>query len=89
VGDWEAVVRYTYVDSDGRGVNISDGTRSAPSGGTMDKMSEWFIGGNWYIKSNDVKFQLGYIHSESKDIVTGGTAKAQADGVRSQMQVNF
>jgi phosphate-selective porin len=55
----------------------------------MDKMSEWFIGGNWYIKSNDVKFQLGYIHSESKDIVTGGTAKAQADGVRSQMQVNF
>lgn len=89
VGEWEAVVRYTYVDSDGRGVNISDGTRSAPSGGTMDKMSEWFIGGNWYIKSNDVKFQLGYIHSESKDTVTGGTAKAQSDGVRSQMQVNF
>jgi hypothetical protein len=88
-GDWEGVVRYTYVDSDGRGVNISDGTRSAPSGGTMDKMSEWFIGANWYIKSNDVKFQLGYIHAESKDTVTGGTAKAESDGVRSQMQVNF
>lgn len=89
VGDWEAVVRYSYVDSDGRGVNISDGTRSAPSGGTMDKMSEWFIGGNWYIKSNDVKLQLGYIHSESKDTVTGAPAKATADGIRSQMQVNF
>ena len=89
VGDWEAVVRYSYVDSDGRGVNISDGTRSAPSGGTMDKMSEWFIGGNWYIKSNDVKLQLGYIHSESKDTVTGGSASATADGIRSQMQVNF
>jgi hypothetical protein len=89
VGDWEAVVRYSYVDSDGRGVNISDGTRSAPSGGTMDRMSEWFIGGNWYIKSNDVKLQLGYIHSESKDTVTGGSASATADGIRSQMQVNF
>jgi len=89
VGAWEAVVRYSYVDSDGRGVNISDGTRSSPSGGTMDKMSEWFIGGNWYIKGNDVKLQLGYIHSESKDTVTGGSASAKADGVRSQMQVNF
>ena len=89
VGQWEAVVRYSNVDSDGRGVNISDGTRSAPSGGTMDKMSEWYLGGNWYIMGNDVKLQLGYIHSESKDTVTGAAAKAKADGVRSQMQVNF
>jgi hypothetical protein len=85
----EAVVRYSYVDSDGRGVNISDGIRSAPSGGTMDKMSEWFAGGNWYINGNDTKLQLGYIHGESKDKVTGGAAKAKTDGVRSQMQINF
>jgi hypothetical protein len=89
VGQWEAVARYSNVNSDGRGVNLSDGTRSAPSGGTMDKMSEWYVGGNWYIKGNDVKLQLGYIHSESKDAVTGAPAKAKADGVRSQMQVNF
>jgi hypothetical protein len=87
--DFEAVARYSYVDSDGRGVNISDGTRSAPSGGTMDKMSEWYFGGNWYIRGNDVKLQLGYIHAESKDTVAGAPAKAVADGVRSQMQVNF
>ncbi len=89
VGEWEAVVRYTAVDSDHRGVNISDGTRSAPSGGTMDKMEEWYAGLNWYIVSNDVKFQIGFVHSESKDTVTGGAAKAKADGVRSQMQINF
>jgi hypothetical protein len=89
VGQWEAVVRYSNVNSDGRGVNISDGTRSAPSGGTMDKMSEWYVGGNWYIISNDVKLQLGYIHSESKDTLTGAAAKAKSDGVRSQMQINF
>lgn len=85
----EAVIRYTSVDSDGRGVNISDGTRSSPSGGTMDKMSEWYFGGNYLFRGNDVKFQLGYIHAESKDTVAGGPAKAKTDGVRSQMQVNF
>jgi len=85
----EGVVRYTYVDSDGRGVQTSDGIRSAPSGGTMDKLSEWFVGGNYYFRGNDVKLQLGYIFGESKDTVTGGQAKAKVQGIRSQMQVNF
>ena len=85
----EAVIRYTYLDSDGRGVNISDGTRSAPGGGTMNKVSEWYFGGNYLFRSNDVKFQLGYLHAESKDTVTGAHAQAKTDGVRSQMQVNF
>ena len=30
----EGVVRLSYVDSDGRGIRLSDGVRSAPSGGT-------------------------------------------------------
>ncbi len=89
VGDLEGVLRYTNVDSDGRGVNLSDGIRSAPSGGTMDMMSEWYLGLNWYIRGNDVKWQGGYIHGESKDTVTGDAAKATTDGVRSQLQINF
>jgi hypothetical protein len=37
-----------------------------------------------------VKLQLGYIHGEAKDSVTGATGpKATTDGVRSQLQVNF
>jgi polyhydroxyalkanoate synthesis regulator phasin len=92
-GAYEAVVRYTFVDSDGRGIQTSDGIRSAPSGGTMDKLTEWFIGGNWYILGNeakhDVKFQAGYIMGESKDTLTGGQAKAKTSGFRSQLQVNF
>jgi phosphate-selective porin len=87
--DLEAVVRYSFVDSDHRGVNISDGIRSAPSGGTMDKMEEWYAGLNWYLNGNDTKFQIGYIHGDSKDKVTGGSANATTDGVRSQIQVNF
>jgi hypothetical protein len=89
VGNLEYVVRYTFVNSDHRGVNLSDGIRSAPGGGTMNKMSEWFIGGTYFFRGNDCKLQLGYISGESKDTVTGGAAKAKTEGVRSQMQVNF
>ena len=85
----EGVVRYTKVDSDGRGVQTSDGIRSAPSGGTMDKLTEWYAGFSYYFRGNDVKWQLGYIYGKSNDTVTGGPAGAKTQGVRSQMQVNF
>jgi phosphate-selective porin len=77
------------VDSDHRGVALSDGVRSAPSGGTMNTLNEWYVGANWYIKGNDVKLQFGYIRGESNDTVNGAKARAQTDGLRSQMQVNF
>jgi phosphate-selective porin len=86
---WEAVVNYSYIDSDGRGVALSDVIRSAPSGGVMNKAKEWYFGFNYYIKGNDVKLQAGYIHGESDDTITGKPAKAQTDGIRSQVQVQF
>ena len=89
VGKIEYVVRYSYLDSDGRGVALSDGIRSAPSGGTMNNMSETYLGFSYFFRGNDVKWQLGYILGESDDTVTGGAAKAKNQGVRSQMQVNF
>ncbi len=86
---FELVARYSYVDSDGRGVNLSDGIRSAPGGGTMDKMEEWFLGFNYYISGNDVKLQGGYLYGKSKDTPAGGTAKAETQGLRSMVQVAF
>jgi phosphate-selective porin len=87
--EWEGVVNYSEVDSDGRGVALSDVVRSAPSGGNMNKADEWYIGFNYYIKGNDVKLQTGYITGESQDTVTGAYAKATTQGVRSQVQVQF
>jgi len=89
IGNFEPVVRYTSVDSDHRGLSISDLIRSAPSGGTMNKLTELFLGCNYYFRGNDVKLQAGYIAGESKDTVIGGSAKANTQGVRSQLQVNF
>ncbi len=85
----EGVFRYSYVDSDGRGVNLSDGVRSAPSGGTMDKLTEMYAGGTWYIKGNDLKLQAGVVYGQSEDTITGAPAEATAFGFRSQMQVQF
>ncbi|MBX3735890.1 MAG: porin [Candidatus Didemnitutus sp.] len=85
----EATVRYTEVNAGARGVNLSDGIRSAPGGGTMKNMTEWYYGLTWFFRGNDAKLQLGYIHGESKDTVTGASAKATTDGIRSQMQINF
>ena len=86
---WEYVARYTSVDSDGRGVNLSDGIRSAPGGGTMNNMSELYLGFTRFFRGNDVKWQLGYILGESNDTVTGTAAQAKTQGIRSQLQVNF
>jgi len=85
----EAVVRYQSLDTDGRGVNISDVVRSAGSGGVMNKFSGWYAGTNWYLKANDLKLQLGVEWAKTKDTVAGAPAEAKAVGVRSQMQIQF
>ena len=86
---FEATVRFTEIYAGQRGVNLSDGIRSAPSGGTMKNMTESYYGLTWFFRGNDCKLQIGYIHGESKDTVLGAPASAKTDGVRSQMQVNF
>lgn len=96
-GAFEPVVRYSYVDSDGRGVVPGDLVRSAPNpaGVTYDKLNEWYFGVNWYLVGNDlkheVKLQAGYIYSKSKDRLTGPATvpELKTDGFRSQLQVNF
>jgi phosphate-selective porin len=89
VGNLEGTLRYSTLDSDHRGVDISDGIRAAPGGGTMNKLNEWYAGGSWYILGNDVKLQAGYIHAETRDTVAGAPAKAKSDGIRSQLLLNF
>lgn len=85
----ELVARYSFLDSDGRGVNLSDGVRSAPGGGTHNEMWEMFAGATWFLKGNDLKFQAGYVYGESNKTITGTPAGATTSGVRSQLQLNF
>lgn len=89
MGIYELVFRYSHVNSDGRGISLSDGLRSSASGGTMNKMDEFFFGGNWYIRGNTLKLQAGYIYGRTKDNLDGTPAEATAQGLRSQLQVSF
>ena len=85
----EGVIRYGSLDSDHRGVQLSDVIRSAPSGGTMNKSEEWYFGGNYYLRGNDLKLQLGLVSGKTKETITGAPAEAKVIGVRSQMQLQF
>ena len=85
----ELVVRYAALDSDHRGVTLSDVIRSSPSGGTMNKSEEWYFGGNYYLRGNDLKLQLGLVSGTTKDTLTGAPAEAKVIGLRSQMQLQF
>jgi hypothetical protein len=85
----EAVFRYSNLNTDHRGANLSDGVRSAPGGGTMNRLTEYYAGANWYIKSNDLKFQFGFVYGKTKDSVSGLPANAETFGIRSQLQTNF
>lgn len=85
----EAVVRYAWINSDHRGLTLGDVIRSSASGGTMDQCTEWYAGLNWYLRGNDLKFQLGGVYGKTKDTVAGAPAEAKAVGVRSQMQIQF
>lgn len=88
-GSFEAVLRYQWLNSDRRGVNLADVIRSAPAGGTMNRFTEWYAGLNWYLRGNDLKLQLGGINGETSETVTGNPAQAKTVGVRSQMQMQF
>jgi hypothetical protein len=86
----EAVVRYAWLDTDHRGVNLSDIVRSAPGAGIMNTSTEWYAGANWYLKGNDLKYQLGAVFGKTKaPLAAGGPTDAKATGVRSQLQMQF
>ena len=55
----------------------------------MNRSEEWYAGFNYYVKSNDLKYQLGFVSAKTKDLVTGGPAEAKTAGVRSQLQIQF
>ncbi|MGH8020280.1 MAG: porin [Opitutaceae bacterium] len=86
---FELLARHAWVDSDGRGISLADGVRSAPSGGVMDKLSELYFGGNYYFLENDLKLQMGYVHGRTKDALSGESAEATTHGLRSQVQLQF
>ena len=86
---FELVGRVSYLDTDGRGVQIGDGVRSAASVGTFDKLTDYYLGMNYYFKGNDVKLSAGLVYAETDDALAGTATANKTVGLRTQMQVNF
>jgi hypothetical protein len=55
----------------------------------MNKSVEWYFGGNYYLRGNDLKLQLGLVSAKTKETLAGAPAEASVIGARSQMQIQF
>lgn len=92
IGRWGPVFRYTFLDTDGRGVSTSDGLRKSVTidSDFYDKAQGFYFGVNWYILENNLKLQFGYEFAKFKDEVgTSGNTRLNADTYRAQMQIQF
>ena len=94
IGEWGKIaptLRYSWIDTDGRGIKMSDGVRDANASNTYNAGQSVYVGVNWYIVGNSVKFQLGYEWAQLNGAQDGKVAKGHADAnaVRAQMQLLF
>ena len=85
-------MRWSWIDTDGRGIKMSDGIRNANANSTYNAGQSVYVGVNWYIVGNDLKFQMGYEWAQLNGVKDGAASVAQhseANAVRAQIQVLF
>ncbi len=67
-GEIEPIFRYTYLNSDGRGIYESGVLFMADSNGGLYNTVQSFYGGvNWYVLGNSIKYQLGMEYAQFRD----------------------
>lgn len=86
---FEGVVRIGYLDTDGRGATLRDLVPGCSSTLAVARVVDFYAGGTWYLKGNDLKFQAGVVAARGRDNPIGGAARAETTGVRAQVQASF
>ena len=84
--------RYSWVDTGGRGLRISDAQRQATnSGTTYNNAQDFYIGVNWYLRGDDLKIQLGYTYVQYSGVPSDKHSDSFADSssVRLQFQMKL
>ena len=82
------VFRFTYLDTNGRGVSPSDGLRKAGLGTAFDRARGFYFGANWYVSGdNSLKVSAGYEYSQFMGSNSG--QDAYANTFRMQIQTRF
>ncbi|MBE6414004.1 MAG: hypothetical protein E7035_05600 [Verrucomicrobiaceae bacterium] len=71
-GELEPLFRYTYMNTDGRGVNEGSVLYCAENmGGLYNKVDSFYVGTNWYLQGNNIKYQLGIEYARFRDAPSG------------------
>ena len=95
VGDWgqiAPVFRYSWLDTNGRGMRNSDGVRQAPNvSGAYNEVQDFYIGVNWYLNGDDLKIQLGYDIAHYSGAIPSSVYNGASDShaLRIQLQVKL
>ncbi len=85
----EGVLRIGYLDTDGRGATLRDLVPGSFPTLAIDRVTDLYAGGTWYIKGNDLKVQAGMVAARGRGAPGGGSAKAETTGMRAQVQATF
>ena len=85
------VFRYSWLDTDGRGLNISDAVRQADNvGGVFNTAQDFYVGLNWYLDGDNLKIQLGYSYVQFSGEIGGDSPHvAEGHALRLQLQVKL
>ncbi len=71
-GQLEPLFRYTYLNTDGRGLTEGSVLYYAENmGGLYNKVDSFYVGTNWYVQGNNIKYQLGIEYARFRDVPTG------------------
>ncbi len=97
VGRLGFALRYTYLNTDGRGVTAADGLRKCTTlqdtlgRNLVFKEAQGFYAGlNWYLKGNSLKLQLGYEFSQFWGSVDSSPSRRlDVNSIRSEIQILF
>jgi len=93
-GELAPTFRYSYVDTDGRGILPSDGisaANNAPGFGAYHNVQSFFAGVSWYFIGDDFKLQVGYEFDQFNGTAADRNAREYADAhvFRIQLQNKF
>ena len=89
LGKIAPTVRLSWLDTDGRGVKISDGVRDSNAANTFDSGESIYVGLNWYLQGNAVKYQIGYEYARFEGGYSASQRTADASAFRTQLQILF
>lgn len=90
-GKLAPVFRYSWLDTDGRGLNVSDAVRQAGNvGGVFNTAHDFYAGLNWYLDGDNLKIQIGYNYVQfSGEIDANLPHAAEGHALRLQLQVKL